>query len=54
MRKSVIMNEYELDEFNPSDTILTMTPTESSRREVTDSQLEMSTKDLDRAVSGAG
>ena len=56
IRKSVIINEFESDKFNPNDTILTMTPTESSRkaRMWTDSQLETGTKDLDRTLSGAG
>ena len=34
IRKSVIINEYESDKINPSDTILTMTPLESSRKEM--------------------
>ena len=32
IRKSVIITEFESDKFNPNDTILTMTPTESSRK----------------------
>ena len=32
IRKSVIINEYESDKINLNDTILTMTPLESSRK----------------------
>ena len=32
IRKSVIINEYESDKVSPNDTILTMTPLESSRK----------------------
>ena len=32
IRKGVIINEYESDKINPNDTILTMTPLESSRK----------------------